>query len=177
MILNDKLLIKTMEVTPQVFIDPATGEEIISYDHALVIDHSYIDEVQRQHRELEQQNYYEDANGIHSQWADQLPDEAEYEAYEEQHEVEAEDDSDDYYTEEQISSFIDEVYDIAGGQEGYAEMIAHARETWNDQDIEQFNAVMDSENLQLMSAAIQFLIEDWNEMVEEQQELNYWSRG
>ena len=161
-------------IEPQLTIDPATGEEVLNYDQAVVHDHSFKEAANRQHQEDQKYAIQEDnAGNRHHAWDVENPEQYDEDGYYQQVE---EDESDDYYTEEQISSFIDEVYDIAGGQEGYAEMIAHARETWNDQDIEQFNAVMDSENLQLMSAAIQFLIEDWNEMVEEQQELNYWSR-
>ena len=164
-----------MEVTPSVMVDPSTGEEIISYDHAVIKDYGHIDAVQRQHREQEQRAYYEDANGLHNRWADQLPEESEYEAYEEQ--VEEPQEDEDLYSDEEIDAFInDEVYEACGGREGYQELTEFARSEWTEKDIQAFNKCMDSGDIDLMRKAIGFLVDDFNEAVEEQQQYDYWSR-
>ena len=131
-----------MEVTPQVFINPQTGEETISYDHAVVTDHGYIDDVQRQHRELEQRAYYEDANGIHNRWADAIPDEEEYEAEYEQpqyQEEEVEEDSEALTMQEFSQAVFDEI-----GFDNYKDMTNWAYDNLSDDWIEEFNDAVDS---------------------------------
>ena len=148
-----------MEIKPTVTIDPATGAEIISYDNATVIDHSYIDEVQRQHRELEQYSYYEDENGIHSRYADAL-DTAEANA-EQQWQQRQEYQEEDQDSEDDESGFSsgDEVaqYVLETQGDAYRTMIEWASENVDDEFIERYDAIMDEGNPIQMVEAINTL--------------------
>ena len=150
-----------MEVQPAIYIDPSTGEEIISYEHAQVIDHSYRDDVQREHRALEQQAIYEDENGIHSVFADAI-DEGERRAEESQYEAE-----DEYEEEDQelsFDEFADGIYDqLEGGQQGYQVLTNWAAQNWAEYDIEQFDSIMDSGDYALMTQAINYLYQQYIE--------------
>ena len=146
-----------MEVTPQVVVNPATGEQTISYDHAVVTDNGYRDDVQRQHRELEKRAYYESEGEIHNAWSDELtanPDLAAEEVIEEQP---IEDEVDNTF--EQFQSGI---FEQCGGEEGYQRMTAWAAKNWLQSDIDDFDAVFDSGDYEQMFNAINFLYQDYN---------------
>lgn len=146
-----------MEVTPQVIVNPATGEQTISYDHAVVTDNGYRDDVQRAHRELEKHAYYESDDGIHNVWADQLnanPDLASEEIVEEQQQEEEIDNN--------FAVFEQGIYDQIGGREAYQQMTAWAAKNWLQSDIDDFDATFDSGDYQEMLNAINFLYNDYH---------------
>ena len=142
-----------MEVTPQVIVNPETGEETISYENAVVIDNSYRNEVQRQHRELEQQAYYEDEDGIHSRFADELADELVDEA---EQDVEEEDED-----ELSFEQFENGIYEQLGGKENYQAMTEWAAEYWTKENQDLFNATFDSNDYEQMVAAVNYLYKDY----------------
>ena len=145
-----------MEVTPQIIVNPETGEESISYDNAVVIDNSYRNEVQRQHRELELQAYYEDEDGIHSRFADELANELTDEQVDESLDVEEEEDD-----ELSFEQFENGIYEQLGGQQNYQAMIEWASDYWNEEDIQLFNATFDSNDYEQMVAAVNYLYKDY----------------
>ncbi len=150
-----------MEVTPSIYIDPATGAEIIDYENAHVIDNSYRDDVQREHRALEQRAIYEDENGIHSVFADAI-NEGERRAEESEYEAEEEYEEDD--SELSFDEFADGIYDqLEGGQQGYQVLTNWAAENWSDYDIQEFDSIIDSGDYALMTQAINYLYQEYIE--------------
>ena len=149
-----------MEVTPQVVVNPATGEQTISYDHAVVTDNGYRDDVQRQHKEFEKQAYYESEGEIHNAWSDALtanPDLAAEEVIEQQQPQE--DESEDAL---EFSEFQEGVFEQLGGEQNYRQMTQWAAKNWLQSDIDDFDSVMDSGDYELMLNAIQFLYNDFS---------------
>ena len=162
-------------VEPLVYVDE-NGEEQLSYDHANVQDHSFREAVNRQHQYDQQYAIREDnaGNQFHA-WDVENPEAYDEDAYQPQ--VEEPQEEEDLYSEEQIDSFInEEVYEACGGREGYQELIEFAKEHWTEKDIEAFDAAMETSDIDLMRKAINFLIEDYNEALQEQQQYDYWSK-
>ena len=163
-----------MTVEPQLLVDPSTGEQYLDYNHANVIDHNHriaaIEEVTRQQQYAITED--QEGNQTHA-WHVEDP-----EAYEDVYEPQAEEsEEEEEYSEEEIDAFItNEVYEACGGREGYAELIDFAKEHWTEKDIEAFDNAMDTGNLDLMRHAINFLIEDYNEDLEERKQYSYWDR-
>ena len=159
-------------VEPLVYVDE-NGEEQLSYDHANVQDHSFREAANRQHQYDQQYAIREDnAGNQYHAWDVENPEAYDEDAYQPQ--IEEEDD--DLYSEEDIDSFInEEVYEACGGIEGYAELTEFAKENWTEQDIEAFNAAMDTNDIDLMRHAIDFLISDFNDAIQEQQDYDYWN--
>ena len=139
-----------MEVTPSISINPATGEEFIDYDNAVVIDNSYRNDVQREFRELEQQSYYEDEEGIHSRFADELEDE--YEEVEEEYE---DDDSVD-------ESFMNSLYEATGGEEHFQDILQWANENLSEEFIEAYDELIESNQQEQCLYAINKLFDLYN---------------
>ena len=147
-----------MEIQPTVTINPATGEEVISYDNAVIKDYSHIDEVQRQHRQQEQNfAFYEDENGIHSKWADALDTaeanaEQQWEERQQQQVEEPEEESEGFASGDELAQYIEDTQGDA-----YREMLYWARENVDDEFIERYNSIMDEGIPSRMIAAINAL--------------------
>lgn len=149
-----------MEIQPTVTVNPATGEEVISYDQAVVIDHSYIDDVQRQHHELEQRAFYEDANGLHNHWSDQIPDEEDYEQQvEQQYEDSDDDDSAEAIAMDEFAgSVLDQI-----GRSNYQTMIDWAQENLAEDWCQAYNDAIDSNDVAYFEQYLLKLINIFNE--------------
>ena len=158
-----------MEITPSVMIDPSTGEEVISYDHAVIKDYSHIDDVQREHRHQEQNYaYYEDENGIHSRWADAV-DTAEQQAEQQWNERQQyqepeprvtdksateDDDSEGFVDGDSVAQYIQDTQ-----ADEYREMMSWASDFCDDDFIQQYDQIMDEGNPDKMIRAINVLVD------------------
>ena len=144
-----------MEIVPSITIDPTTGAEVIDYNNASVIDHSYRDQIQREHRALEQRAIYEDENGIHSAFADAITQDGSYEEQIEQQPTEDEVDN-------TFEQFQNGIFEQLGGEQNYQKMVSWAANNWLADDIRDYDAVFDGHDYELMLQAIQFLYNDYS---------------
>jgi len=141
-----------MEVQPVLTVNPETGEEVLDYSNARVIDHGYIDQVQRQHQELEAHAYYEDDEGLHNRWADAI------EEYEQGDEYEDDDDEESGV----MDDFAEQVFDQIG-EEQYQALTSWAEDNINDDFIEAYNQAIDDGDVELVEHYLMQLINLYNE--------------
>ena len=151
-------------VEPQIAIDPATGEEVLNYDHAVITDHSIKEQVNRQHQIEQKYAITEDQEGnLSHAWDVENP-----EVYEEQ-QIEEEPD------EEEVFDFESDIFGQLGGQQNYDRLLDFAANNWTDQDIQAYDKTMDSGDLETIYKAVNFLLNDYREAMEErQQRKSYW---
>ena len=142
-----------MDCEPILIVNPVTGQEEISYDDAVVTDYGYRNDVQREHRELEQQAIYEDEDGIHSQFADELE---EYEEVEEEYE-------DEEFENPITQEYMDELYEAAGGVDGFQEILSWAFDNLSEEFIDAYDTAIESNEQEITTYAINKLFEIYNE--------------
>ena len=135
-----------MTFEPTLMVDPATGEEYLSYENGKATHHGVkeqqIDSYNRQHNEM----YYDDGNGeLRHRYADVESEEV-AQAAEEINDEAVEDNSNE------VMSYVREQYG-----DTYAEMIQWAAKTQPDKYIEAYNNLIESGSLGQIKDAIEAL--------------------
>ena len=161
-------------IEPTVYVDE-NGIEQVSYDNPVITDHSHkmaaIQEMQDEQQYYIQQDQYGNTSHVYDhgengqQWdADDTyqnfnPTEDEYEEEDDDEDTEVDDDFYEYLMEQ------------LGGESVYDELIEFAGNGGiSDQEVEEFNFIMDSGNQEAIVAALNVLIELYNDAEDEDDE-------
>ncbi len=152
-------------IEPSLMIDPATGEEFVSFDQANIINHddrlAAIAEVQHQ----QQYAFHEDSEGNeYHDW-----DVPNGEQYDDNPNSISEIDDDD--NESELSDqFIEDIYKNVGGEDAYDGLIGWASDNLSEEQIESFNAIIDSGYEDDIREAIDIIINFYNDSIDDQQQ-------
>ena len=157
---------------PMMYIDPQTGEERLSYDHAVVEDHSIRRAEYDQVQDQQSQYITEDSQGNREHFYN-IGDEGQlYDEGQDLIDDEWESDEEDF-DDSEIFEYIEETL----GEGVYDQLISWAEENLDDDDIEGFNDAMDTNDpetmLRWIAALYQAAVEDEDEDEDEEDGYDY----
>ena len=162
-------------VIPNSYTDPATGEEIVSYEDAYIDNGSHRQQVREAYNRDNNFNdnlYYERPDGsIGHRYADLDPER--YETYEQDYVEEV--DAEDYLASADITPEDAEyLTDIVGGNDAYETMLRWAANNMSQDFQDNFDAVIQSSDIGDMEEVIQALYEAWcNNRTDEDDYISY----
>ena len=142
-------------------VDPSSGEEILSYDHANIQDHSYKELAHREHQELQKYAIQEDGAG-NQQHAWEVNNPADYDIDDSMKDLDLRPENDEEYEQANIEEICETVFSQIPQRE-YNQMTMWAAEYLPEDFIRPFNQVMSSGDPDEIYAAINKLINIYQE--------------
>lgn len=140
--------------TPGFVVDPATGEERVSYDHGTYDSGEGRDRAIAYHMGHQMADYVVTHDGAYHEWAELDPER--YQQYEEDY-VDPNAMRAEYESMPLAETDIEELQGIVGGSEEYRNLIAWAAENISEENIADYDRIMDSGDAAAIESAVRWL--------------------
>jgi hypothetical protein len=146
--------------TPGIAIDPATGEEVISFDTGHFDDGIGRNAAIARHMQSHQAQYIQSPDGsVRHEWADLDPEI--YQRYEQDY-VDPDEYGEQFQEMELTENDQEYLQDIVGGSEAYQELISWAAGVLSPDDIQTYDQIMTSGDVGDMEEAVRWLYEQYS---------------
>ena len=146
--------------TPSIVLDPNTGEEIVSYDQGIYDSGEGRNAAIAHHMASHQAQYVTDANGrIHHEFSDLDP--SRYQQYEEDY-VDPDEYGQQFDQMELTENDAQYLQEIVGGAETYQELISWAANALSEEQIQEYDDIMNSGDVGAMEEAVRWLYEQFS---------------
>jgi len=146
--------------TPSIVLDPNTGEEIVSYDQGIYDSGEGRNAAIAHHMQSHQAQYVTDANGrIHHEFSDLDP--SRYQQYEEDY-VDPDEYGQQFDQMELTENDAQYLQEIVGGAETYQELISWAANALSEEQIQEYDDIMNSGDVGAMEEAVRWLYEQFS---------------
>ena len=146
--------------TPSIVVDPDTGEELVSYDQGIYDSGEGRNAAIAHHMQSHQAQYVTDANGrIHHEFSDLDP--SRYQQYEEDY-VDPDEYGQQFDQMELTENDAQYLQEIVGGAETYQELISWAANALSEEQIQEYDDIMNSGDVGAMEEAVRWLYEQFS---------------
>ena len=146
--------------TPSIVLDPNTGEEIVSYYQGVFDSGEGRNAAIADHMQSHQAQYVTDANGrIHHEFSDLDP--SRYQQYEEDY-VDPDEYGQQFDQMELTENDAQYLQEIVGGAETYQELISWAANALSEEQIQEYDDIMNSGDVGAMEEAVRWLYEQFS---------------